>query len=579
MQQTVASPASAATPRPDLAPGLNGKRPRPARLPASALVLLLAALYLLPGLIGHQPWKQDETYIADIVRNMLDSGDLLVPSTAGEPFMEKPPLYYWMAALCAWLSSSWLPLHDGARLANPLLLGMTCCLLARTARVWWGREQAWLAPLLLLACPGMFLHAHLLLTDLATLPGVALALHGAAIARTRPAAAGALLGTGAGIGFLAKGLFVPGVLLLWALLLFALYKPVRSQGWRRTAGLALLAALPWLLGWPLALYLRSPALFEDWFWLNNVGRFVGFSVPRLGAAHDGFFWLKTLPWFAIPALPLALASCLDTSRRATHAAAILPLATLIISMLAVLGLAASARNNYALPLLPPLALLAMPAAASMPPWLGRRLHGLARILAALLALAVWLLWCKLHFPAAPLPWLVPGQVLPHDFSDPISPARLGVALLLSLYAAGAAVRLRLAASRWIISWTAGLALAWGLLSLLLLPWIDAAKSYRALLGEAMQALPAQQRCLASIGLGESERAMLHYYFAVVSVQVDTPAAAGCDALLVEQTRQQQVTPDAATWTMRWQGSRPGDTNERFGLYLREGAAGAPPPQP
>src|SRR5450830_394665 len=222
-----------------------------------------------------------------------------------------------------------------------------------------------------------------------------------------------------------------------------------------------------------------------------------------------------------------------------------------------------------------------PCCRHWPCWPCRQPHrcrpGWAGACTALLALAVWLLWCKLHFPAAPLPWLVPGQVLPHDFSDPISPARLGVALLLSLYAAGAAVRLRLAASRWIISWTAGLALAWGLLSLLLLPWIDAAKSYRALLGEAMQALPAQQRCLASIGLGESERAMLHYYFAVVSVQVDTPAAAGCDALLVEQTRQQQVTPDAATWTMRWQGSRPGDTNERFRLYLREGAAGAPQP--
>jgi 4-amino-4-deoxy-L-arabinose transferase-like glycosyltransferase len=573
MQQTVASPASAATPRADLAPGTKRQGPPPARLPASALVVLLAAVYLLPGLIGHQPWKQDETYIADIVRSMLDSGDFLVPVTAGEPFMEKPPLYYWMAALCAWLSSPWLPLHDGARLANPLLLGFTCWLLARTARAWWGRERAWLAPLLLLACPGMFLHAHFLLTDLATLPGMALALHGAAIARNRPAAAGAMIGTGAGIGFLAKGLFVPGVMLLWGLLLWAAYKPARSGAWRSTAGVALLAGMPWLLGWPLFLYLRSPALFADWFWLNNVGRFIGFSVARLGAAHDRFFWFQTLPWFAIPALPLALASCLDPHRRASHAAALMPLAMLIISMLAVLGLAASARNNYALPLLPPLALLAVPAAASIPAPLGRRLDGLARVMAAMLALSVWLLWCKLHFPAAPLPWLLPAQILPHDFNDPVSPLRLGAALLLSGYAAGAGARLRLAASRWLISWTAGLALAWALLSLLLLPWIDAAKSYRAVLGDAVQALPVPQRCLASIAVGESERAMLHYYFGVVSVQVLTPAAAGCDVLLIEQTRRQAVVlPDAASWRIRWQGNRPGDSNERFTLYLREGAA-------
>lgn len=50
-------------------------------------------LYALPGLIGHEPWKQDETYIAEIVRNMGASGDLVVPRMADETFMEKPPLY------------------------------------------------------------------------------------------------------------------------------------------------------------------------------------------------------------------------------------------------------------------------------------------------------------------------------------------------------------------------------------------------------------------------------------------------------------------------------------------------------
>src|SRR5665647_2194034 len=59
--------------------------------PDAAICLALIAFYLLPGLIGHDPWKQHETYIADILRNMLDTGNALVPTMAGEPFMEKPP--------------------------------------------------------------------------------------------------------------------------------------------------------------------------------------------------------------------------------------------------------------------------------------------------------------------------------------------------------------------------------------------------------------------------------------------------------------------------------------------------------
>jgi 4-amino-4-deoxy-L-arabinose transferase-like glycosyltransferase len=35
------------------------------RLPLAAM-LLLAAAYIFPGLVGHEPWKQDEPYSFDI---------------------------------------------------------------------------------------------------------------------------------------------------------------------------------------------------------------------------------------------------------------------------------------------------------------------------------------------------------------------------------------------------------------------------------------------------------------------------------------------------------------------------------
>src|SRR4030065_2682318 len=87
--------------------------------PAKAWMLaLLCAVGGGPGLIGHDPWKPDEAYSFGLVYHILQSGDWLVPALAGEPYMDKPPLFYITAALFAKLWAPLLPLHDGARLAR-----------------------------------------------------------------------------------------------------------------------------------------------------------------------------------------------------------------------------------------------------------------------------------------------------------------------------------------------------------------------------------------------------------------------------------------------------------------------------
>src|SRR5207247_1288393 len=127
-----------------------------------------------------------------------------------------------------------------------------------------GRKLA--APLLLAACLGYLQHAHQLITDNALVAGVAIGLYG--LSRR----SGLLLGTGAGIAFLSKGLLGPGVLALTAIALLAL------REWRASWRIwpwALLAFAPWALIWPWLLHRHSPALFDEWFWVNNFGRFTG----------------------------------------------------------------------------------------------------------------------------------------------------------------------------------------------------------------------------------------------------------------------------------------------------------------
>jgi 4-amino-4-deoxy-L-arabinose transferase-like glycosyltransferase len=56
---------------------------------------LLIGTFVFAGLTGHDPWKADEAYVFGVIQHRVQSSDWMVPPLAGEPFMEKPPLFYW----------------------------------------------------------------------------------------------------------------------------------------------------------------------------------------------------------------------------------------------------------------------------------------------------------------------------------------------------------------------------------------------------------------------------------------------------------------------------------------------------
>lgn len=72
------------------------------------MLLLLCFIWLWPGILGHDPWKPDEPFVLAVAQGMLDSGNWLLPTLNGAPYLENPPLYYWLAAGCIKLFSSWL---------------------------------------------------------------------------------------------------------------------------------------------------------------------------------------------------------------------------------------------------------------------------------------------------------------------------------------------------------------------------------------------------------------------------------------------------------------------------------------
>ena len=536
------------------------------------LFIAIVVLYVFPGLIGHDPWKQDETYITEIVRHMLDSGDWTVPMMAGEPFMEKPPLFYWVAAICAAIFSPWLPLHDGARLATGIFLSGTCAAVAWVGHHWWGRHHGRVCLVTLLSCLGMVLHAHFMLTDVAMTTGLAIAICGLALCPDKWVPGGLLLGTGVGIGFLAKGLLAPGVLGASALLLPLFFRRWRQPSYARALAIGFVAATPWLLIWPIALFHRSPQLFMEWFWLNNIGRFVGFSVPQLGATHSDRFWLKTLPWFAFPAWPLAI---LSIWRRRATALSEAPFQVSIVlfgTLMAVLWQSASARDNYALPLLLPIALLAAPAAAKLPHFPDKCWNWMAQALFGSVAALLWATWAWMMVRGAPPHLPLIADYLPHDFTPKFKADTFVAALALTVAALFMAKNLVRFTGQGLAAWFTGLTIGWALVSSLWLPWIDSAKSYRSVFDAVKTALPIGYKCVVEEGMGESELSMLSYFLGITAVRIESGRGANCGVLLVNGFANAPPRDiDLGRWILTWQGARPGDTHERFWLYTEKNA--------
>ncbi|QBK04497.1 glycosyltransferase family 39 protein [Hylemonella gracilis] len=290
----------------------------------SLVLTWLIALAVLLRLItlGLYPLSDlTEARYAEIARKMVASGDWITPWYAeGVPFWGKPPLSTWLtagsmqlfgvnewaarlphflcAALVAWLMWSWLRLYS-----------------ARTAQ---------LGLALLIGSVLYFVAAGAVMTDMALLVGLVLAMRGFWFAITRTDGfkvakrEGWLFFIGLGLGLLAKGpvaLILAGLPIgLWVLAW--LVSPHQSSvpgigrkliwlckrlPWLRGLALMLLMAVPWyaLAEWRTPGFLNYFLIGEHWHRFTQPG----WSGDLYGTAHvepRGAVWLfalaACLPW-------------------------------------------------------------------------------------------------------------------------------------------------------------------------------------------------------------------------------------------------------------------------------------------
>lgn len=531
---------------------------------------LLCAVWVFTGLAGHDPWKPDDAHSFWLVYHILQSGDWLVPTIAGESIMDKPPLFYMTAALFAKLFSPQLALHDAARLASGFYTGLTLLFTGLAGRELFGSGRGWAAAIILIGCLGMLVSAHQLVTDLALLTGCAMMLYGYALTQRRTIIAGILLGTGMGIGFMAKGFIAPMLLLLISAVLL-LFRNWRTRPFYTSLAVAALCALPWLTVWPYLLYQRSPQLFMEWAWAHNIGRW--FDYARDGQYGEAFYYVKILPWFAWPALPLAAWAVWQARKRVLHEPEFQLLLASFAVMLITLSLVPNIKDIFALPMLLPITLLATAALSTLRRGAANALDWFGIMTFALLAIAMWWGWAGLLLDnhAKITQWLKEYQP---GFEPTVNTPAFWVAVVASVLWIVLVWRVGRSMRRAVVNWAAGVTLIWVLAMTIWLPWLDSGKSYRSMITSLKHALPAHYGCIGGVHVDNDQRAMLQYFGGIT---LRRQAQQSCDILLVRGGRVTGSLDNETEWKKIWEGGRSSDKNERFRLYRRKDVAPGLPP--
>jgi 4-amino-4-deoxy-L-arabinose transferase-like glycosyltransferase len=369
--------------------------PQPANPPATTkslaarigwLVLILVTLYISYfshlGAIGFV--GPDEPRYAWIARDMAETGDWVTPRLYGKPWFEKPPLYYWAAALSFKLF--------GVSEAAARLPSAVSALLATLALAWlamriYGEESARWLLLLLPTTVGMIGFSHAAATDMPFSAMLTIAMVAAASLlrlvpdRTSSSApqsaanatrerssfslipftfsasfAAVVFGFFLGLAVLAKGpaaiILCGGTAFFWALV---------TKRWPDTLGLFHPAGIVALCGTALPWYVlcahRNPDFFRIFIVEHNFKRFL---TPEFQHTQPFWFYVPVLlvamfPWSA---LFIGLTKFLRSSvvPRSLHSTHLFLLCWPTFTFL-FFSLSKSKLPGYLLPAVPPLVVL------------------------------------------------------------------------------------------------------------------------------------------------------------------------------------------------------------------------------
>jgi len=327
------------------------------RLFPTLLPILTALVYGLTA-IGRAIADADEGLYAHIPQQMLERGDWITPHANGVPFFGKPPLLYWMIALCYRI----LGTHEfAARVPSILAVVGTAWLVQRMASLAVGSRASVSATAAFAFCIGTYLFTLEVMHDILLVFFITLAIYCFLLAyKDQESPIGPVLGffAAAAGAFLSKGLLG----LVFPVAIAALYILLS----RDTPPLRLRALLPGFLiflalvsPWYVAMELENPGFLRIHFVEEQLLRFFEQREPLdYESIPLPLFWGLLPVWFFPWCVFLPAAFVMGRSDDDREWVGRTRRLAACWALLILLFFSASSRlEHYAFPLLPPLALL------------------------------------------------------------------------------------------------------------------------------------------------------------------------------------------------------------------------------
>lgn len=327
----------------------------------SVLLLIIPPIVLAGTGLGHFGLLNgNEVLYAEIAREMLDTGDFVVPHLNGVPYLEKPPLFYWAISLAMRLFG---PTEFAVRLPSALsalaLFGVVIWFGHRLGRLALGLRAIYVLGTSL----GFILMARTAMPDgmftallLAALLAIYVSIQtGSAYARRMAFVALAL-------AFLTKG---PLALVLFLLILLAFWllaPPERRVAIRSSIAdpVAWLLFLLVLAPWFIAMSLRLPEFLAHYIYDEHILRFLSRREPHDYYEGTPFYYLPRIVLFFFPWLGMVILGAVLKRRRANQntigVARFLWICCLV--PLAFFSASGAKANYYIIVCIPPMAILA-----------------------------------------------------------------------------------------------------------------------------------------------------------------------------------------------------------------------------
>jgi 4-amino-4-deoxy-L-arabinose transferase-like glycosyltransferase len=327
-------------------------------------VAAAALLYAAPIALAGPLLDPDEGLHAAIALEMVERGDWVVPRFLGQPFLDKPILFFWaQAASLAMLG----PTEAAVRLPGHLFGFTGAVATGLLAAVFVGARGAIIAASIYATLGLPLALNQAAVHDVALVPWTTTALAAFLMARRSPARAAvawcAAAGLALGLALLTKGLV--GIVLV-GLPMLALVALDRRLPAALAAGavLALVMAVAIALPWYLAMERAHPGYLHYFFVERHL---LGYTTASQIHGHrPWWYYLPILTGGSLPWLPFVVLARSGSSRRVpggtgeqgSVAEATRAGWTWLLTGLVFLSLAGSKLVTYVLPLCPAVALLA-----------------------------------------------------------------------------------------------------------------------------------------------------------------------------------------------------------------------------